>query len=175
MGSLVIRSSALISPCGRYRYRLERDLHPIWGDGTRTMTWIMVNPSTADHAEDDPTIRRVCGFAERHGCDRVVVGNLFALRATDVRELARADDPKGPECERHLEDMIREADLLVVGWGPVAKLPAPLRRRWGLVPRLAGPLGKEMRCFGTSKDGHPRHPLMLPYATPLEIWHPPPG
>ena len=173
MGTLTIRSSAIISQCGRYRYRLERDLHPSWGNSKRTMTWIMVNPSTADAHDDDATIRKVCGFSERHGCDRVIVGNLFAWRSPDVRTLALADDPFGPENEQHLADMIDEADLLMVAWGPVAKVPAQYRRRWGIIPWLAGRTGKTMRCLGTAKDGHPRHPLMVAYATPLEEWKAP--
>ena len=67
--------SAIISPCGRYRYRLDRR----WGDG-RTMGFIMLNPSTADAENDDPTIRRCIGFAKREGCDAIAVVNLYALR-----------------------------------------------------------------------------------------------
>jgi hypothetical protein len=78
--------SAVISDCGIYRYRLER------GAG-RTLSVIMVNPSTADAENDDPTIRKVLGFAERLLCERIVVGNKFAFRATDVNELRTAKDP----------------------------------------------------------------------------------
>ena len=56
-------SSAIISACGTYRYRLEREGR---GDGATAV--IMVNPSTADATLDDPTIRKLRGFGDRYGC-----------------------------------------------------------------------------------------------------------
>jgi hypothetical protein len=135
------------------------------------MAWIMVNPSTADGETDDATIRKVVGFSRRHNCFRVTVGNLFAYRATDVRELKRVADPVGPENDDYLRRIIHEAQCVVVAWGPLAKQPRALRGRFRRVVELAD--GKPLRCFGTANDGHPRHPLMLPYDTPLIEWSPP--
>jgi hypothetical protein len=84
--------SAVISPCGLYRYRLER--HGLSGAGA--VAWIMVNPSTADATQDDATIRKVIGFTERMGGGWAIVGNKFAYRATDVRELRRRRRPARP-------------------------------------------------------------------------------
>lgn len=157
--------SAIISECGKYRYRLEREI----GDGP-AVAWIMVNPSTADADTDDATIRKVIGFSRRLGFGRVIVGNLFALRATDVRELARATDPVGPQNAEYLEQ-IRNADAtVIVAWGPTAKQPPAWRnRRW----RTATAKFTNLMCLGTAKDGHPRHPLMLAYDTPLIPWRAP--
>ena len=58
------RSGAIISACGQYRYHLWRR----WDELLPTMVWVMLNPSTADATEDDPTIRRCIGFAKREGC-----------------------------------------------------------------------------------------------------------
>ncbi len=66
------QSWAEISPCGRYRYRLGR----AWGPAPRTMMFVMLNPSTADAYEDDPTIRRCVSFAKREGCTGIDVVNL---------------------------------------------------------------------------------------------------
>ena len=157
--------SAVISPCGLYRYRLERDGAP----ATSTTAVIMVNPSTADAANDDATIRKLRGFGSRHGWGRIIVGNLFAFRATDVRELAHAIDPIGPENDHHLLQIAADADRVIFAWGPVAKQPRALRARWERVadifshlPRLT--IGAPARC------GHPRHPLMLAYAEPIRPW-----
>src|SRR5689334_20041621 len=73
-----IVKSAVLSPCGLYRYRLTRR----WGDGP-ALLFVMLNPSTADATEDDPTIRRCTGFAKREGMPAIEVVNLFAWRATD--------------------------------------------------------------------------------------------
>lgn len=158
--------SAVISECGLYRYRLER--HGLSGAGA--VAWIMVNPSTADATTDDPTIKKVMGFTERWGGGWVIVGNLFAYRATDVRELRRAPDPIGPEDNDHLRRIMAEAPTVVVAWGPAAKFPPERRNRWRTVALIARELGVTLQCIGTAQDGQPRHPLMVAYATPLEPW-----
>lgn len=158
--------SAIISDCGKYRYRLER--HGLSGAGA--VAWIMVNPSTADASVDDPTIRKVIGFSERLGAGRAIVGNKFAYRATDVRELKAVGDPKGPDNDAHLAQIMGDAPTVIVAWGPLAKLPKHLRRRWLAVVRIASDLDRPLMCFGTAQDGHPRHPLMLAYDTPLIEW-----
>lgn len=48
-------SGAVISDCGQYRYALSRGG---WMGGKGTVLFVMLNPSTADASEDDPTIRR---------------------------------------------------------------------------------------------------------------------
>lgn len=158
--------SAVISPCGTYRYRLER--HGLSGAGA--VAWIMVNPSTADATADDATIRKVIGFTERLGGGWAVVGNKFAYRATDVRELRGARDPRGPDNDAHLADIMRAAPLVIAAWGPLSKLPPHLRERWHKVVRIAEEVGASLMCLGTAGDGHPRHPLMLAYDTPLIPW-----
>ena len=165
-------SSAVISGCGRYRYRLDRDAAPAGRSFGPRMAWIMVNPSTADAADDDATIRKVVGFSRRNDCFRVTVGNLFAYRAKDVRELKSAADPIGPDNDRYLRTIMREAQCIVVAWGPLAKQPKHVRDRFRRVAELAN--GKPLWCLGTAKDGHPLHPLMLAYDTPLVPWTPNP-
>lgn len=158
--------SAIISDCGVYRYRLERE-----GRGTGSTAIIMVNPSTADGEQDDATIRKLRGFAERHQWGRIVVGNLFAFRATDVRALATAADAIGPLNDHHLNIVLQQADQVVFAWGPVAKQPRALRQRWRHVDRMARSLAHVPLCIGApAKDGHPRHPLMLAYAEPIQPW-----
>jgi hypothetical protein len=85
--------SAVVSPCGTYRYLLTRQL----GAGTRLGTFIMLSPSTADAERDDATIRKCVGFARRLGCAGLQIVNLFALRAADPAALRLADDPVGSE------------------------------------------------------------------------------
>lgn len=162
-------NSAILSPCGLYRYRLERHI----GEGKKTAAVIMVNPSTADAEQDDATIRKLKEFCRRLDMGRLIVGNLFAYRATDVRELRVVAAPCGPDSNKHLEAMLYEADLCIVGWGALSKLPTVLHWRWRDVVRTAKHLGVTLHCWGVCSDGHPRHPLMLAYSTPLEVWVPP--
>jgi hypothetical protein len=133
----------------------------------------MVNPSTADATENDATIRKLIGFAQRHAWSEFTVVNKFAYRATDVNELRNAVDPIGPDNNNHILTAMAGADIIVVAWGRLKKLPLPLWRRWRYVHETALLLGKPLYCLGTCDDGHPRHPVMLGYDTPLEIWEPP--
>lgn len=161
--------SAIISECGRYRYRLEREV--LDAPGMTTSAIIMVNPSTADAIEDDATIRKLKGFGLRNGWHRIIVGNLFAYRSTDVRELAKVDDPIGPENDLHLRVMLRAAHEVIFAWGPTNKLPQRLRERWQVVHQMALDRGKRPKSIGApAKDGHPCHPLMLAYDRPLLDW-----
>lgn len=161
--------SAIISPCGLYRYRLER--HALSGSGA--IAWIMVNPSTANALDDDQTIRKVIGFSERAGAGWLIVGNKFAYRATDVNALKTAADPKGVHNDMHLRAIMAEAPIVVAAWGPLAKLPERLRRRWRTVCTMADELSVQLMCLGTAKDGQPLHPLMVGYDKPLIPWRRP--
>lgn len=160
--------TAIISPCGKYRYRLER------GKGFGSTAVIMVNPSTADAEKDDATIRKLKGFARRNQWGRIIVGNLFAYRSTDVRELATVPDPVGPENDNHLWKIIEEADRVIVAWGRIEKLPKRLRGRYRTLIGICRELGQPMFCIGNpGRDGHPRHPVMLGYDQPILKWTPP--
>lgn len=87
-----LKSSAVLSADGRYRYELARHL----SNDPATVLFIGLNPSTATDVVDDPTVRREVDFARRWGFGRYVKANLYALRSTHPSELKRAADPVGP-------------------------------------------------------------------------------
>ena len=155
--------SAVLSPCGLYRYRLERQVAM---DGP-VYAFFGINPSTADATEDDATVRKWTGFAKRWGASRFIVGNVFAYRATDVKELAAVDDPHGPDIGDHITDIITEADILVPCWGNTSKVPPAMQEFFDVLADALVSSGKPVRCFGLTKAGDPMHPLMLGYDTPL--------
>ncbi len=159
--------SAIISPCGQFRYRLERETGIA---SSLTVAGIMVNPSTADATVNDHTIRKWLGFSKVLGAAKFIIGNKFAYRAKDVAELRRAAYPIGAENDKHIEQILRDADLHIVAWGALAKLPPNLRGRWRAVKAIADKVGCPLYCWGTGKDGHPTHPLTLGYDTPLISW-----
>ncbi|WKN20869.1 DUF1643 domain-containing protein [Azotobacter vinelandii] len=158
--------SAIISECGRYRYRLERECCPPF-EGSKVFAYFGVNPSTADALLDDSTVRKWKGFTARNDGHRFIVGNVFAYRATDVRELRHQDDPFGPEWLRHTADIIAEADVLVPCWGSLTKLPRGLRGAPGQLLATLHKSGKPVLHFGLTAGGDPKHPLMLGYDTKL--------
>lgn len=157
--------SAVLSPCGTWRYVLRRE----WLTGAGAVCWVMLNPSTADAEQDDPTIRKVVGFSQRWGFRSATVVNLYAYRATDPRTLhdaaAAGVDVVGPDNDRHIVDAVYDSRRVVVGWG--ANEPAGSQR----VRRVKGLLCEHSAwCLGTVGNGQPRHPLMPAYATALEPW-----
>ncbi|MES2634083.1 MAG: DUF1643 domain-containing protein [Pseudomonadota bacterium] len=159
--------SAIISECGKYRYRLERTVAmegPVYA-------FFGVNPSTADAELDDATVRKWTGFVKRWGGSRFIVGNVFAYRATDVRELAIAPGHAiGPENIRHLREIAAAADICVPCWGSRAKLPQELHPSLKHMERELRATGKPLAHFGLTASGDPKHPLMLGYDTPLIDW-----
>lgn len=151
--------SAVLSDCGQYRYLLSRE----WGDPGWRLTFVMLNPSTADAEVDDPTIRRCIRFAQRGGYGAIDVVNLFAYRATKPTELARVADPVGPRNNVFLHDYAPGA---VAAWGahPAA------HHRYRAVVDLCGGRQPVMLCLGTTASGAPRHPLYVRGDQPFIRW-----
>ncbi len=107
---------AVISDDQKYRYLLHRDIQPLASE-RKAMVFVMLNPSTADATEDDPTIRRCIGFAKREDATDLYVLNLYAYRATDPEELKQAPDPVGPENDRWLMQFLDAHDQVVCAVG----------------------------------------------------------
>ena len=151
---------AVISECGTYRYSLWREVSP---SGSGICLFIMLNPSVADAAEDDPTIRRCIDFTRRWGHRELRVVNLFALRTKEPRELAGVLDPIGLGNDRVLHSEILGADMVVAAWGNRGSL----LQRSAIVYAMINGLGKESWHLGLNKTGEPCHPLYVRSSTRL--------
>jgi len=176
-----IDSGATISHDGRYRYLLWRE----WRGSNRPENWhwygakdgngaelgypkaclfVMLNPSTADGTQDDPTIRRCVGFAKSWGFDRLEVVNLFAYRATkpaDLLALREPDDPVGSQNQEYVEDRAAEAGKIICAWGSHGA-------HLGQDETVLGWCGpKSTWALGLTRDGYPRHPLYVAANAPL--------
>ncbi len=159
--------SAIISQCGNYRYRLERTI----SDSNKVVAGIMINPSTADETIDDHTIRKWIGIAKRNDWGKIIIGNKFAYRSTNVKNLKLVNDPIGPDNDSHLRQIFLDADQIIVAWGPLSKTPSDIRDRWKYINELSIETNKPLYCFGdVTKDGSPRHPLMISYNTTINLW-----
>lgn len=162
--------TAILSDCGNYRYRLARPGD--FASWKNPVVFVMLNPSTADATEDDPTIRRCRNFAREWGCDGVVVVNLYAWRSSNPQDLWRQSDPIGPGNDEHIAAALNTASMVVVAWGANAepnraKAVFDLIRASGPYPESGMPL-----CLGTTGRGHPRHPLYVKQDQPLRPWSP---
>ena len=155
-----------ISTDEQYRYDLTR----AWSPANRKITWVMLNPSTADAEQDDPTIRRCIGFSQMWGYGGMTIVNLYAYRTTDPKELLSVENPAGPENHETILRRLSESELVVAAWGAFARKIA-LEGRPN-VESLCHRLDVPLRCLGTTKTGAPRHPLYVKGITPLEPFGP---
>ncbi|WFS01617.1 DUF1643 domain-containing protein [Rhizobium tumorigenes] len=150
-----VQKDAVISECTRYRYKLTRR----W-DGTKPMLPVcMLNPSTADHEKDDPTIRELTYFATQWGYGGLSIINLLAFRSSSPKEMMASSDPFGPEngtfIQRALTDARHSNAPLLAAWGnggTWADSDEWFRERaaFNMVSLI---------CLGLTKDGHPKHPM----------------
>lgn len=138
-----------------YRYWLRRT----WNDDLPVMVWVMLNPSTADHEVDDPTILACMDFARRNDCGGILVVNLFAFRSPHPKVMLSADDPIGPDNDHFILEAVRGSvaagGMVIAAWGTNG---SHLDRDLQVVDLLEAH-GLEVMCFGKTKDGHPKHPL----------------
>ena len=164
------RNGAEFSPDRRYRYRLWR----CWGIGPMLMV-IGLNPSTADEATDDPTVRRCVGYAQAWGFAGLRVLNVSGFRSTDplpmLRSLRMADDYEYRQ--KNLNVVRSEARITIAEGGAVLAAWGAHGARDGLGEMMTHWLERDhvpVACLGLTKDKQPKHPLYLPKnAQPLRF------
>lgn len=161
--------TAIMSPCGNYRFRLERDCSLPF-PGSKVIAYFGVNPSTADAVIDDQTVKKWRGFTIRNQGHRFIVGNVFSYRSKDVEDLQTAPLMYEDEHWNHIRGIIADADLLVPCWGSRNKLPPRAVERLGVFLELLLESGKPVFHLGLTKTGDPSHPLLLGYDTPFTPW-----
>lgn len=142
-----MQRSAILSPCGQYRYALERAWHP---QGPQVL-FIGLNPATADAQRDDATLRVCMGYARAWGYGGLWLGNLFAYRSRDPAALRRVVDPIGPENDGWLHGLQQQSALVVCAWGRGGSWQG---RDRAVLSQLKNP-----HCLVQLPGGQPGHPL----------------
>lgn len=162
-----------------YRYWLQR----CWNPDLPRLLFVGLNPSSADADRDDPTLRRLMGFARVWGFGQLDVVNLFALCSVSPALLRRSKDPVGEDNDQWLKSHLmrlrsglrgcpRESDALLVGWGNGG---CWRQRDQQVLDLIAEDLQPEVRllALGFTASGQPRHPLYVPSAAPpFGLHHP---
>ena len=151
-------SGAVLDTDRRHRFILWR----FWDDEPR-MLFIGLNPSTANELTDDPTVRRLCGFARGWGYGGLYVCNLFSFITPHPKELlieTRHHAANTPAIQMILNLVV----LTVCGWGDGIK---PVEQGYSRA-RTVYELTESPMCFGITTSGNPKHPLYLPGNSKLE-------
>ena len=154
--------AAEISSCKAFRYTLTRELSaaPI-----NTALFALLNPSTANASEDDPTCIRCMGFGWSWGYERVVLVNTNPYRSTDPHDVVIPDEAVLTVNDEYVRVAATNADLIVCAWG--ANVDIELADRTVNVLRS---VGKRLHHMGLTKGGQPTHPLYLHSRTKPKPW-----
>lgn len=181
-------TGAELSPDGRHRYLLWREWRGThdpknWRwygakDGAgqklsdpKACLFIMLNPSTADADDDDPTVKRCVAFAQAWKYERLEVVNLFAYRATDPQELLRlghGDDPVGERNQHFIASAANDAGIIICAWGQHGSHLGQDATVLGWLDKI-GATGRA-HALGFTTKGQPRHPLYVPSAVQPISW-----
>lgn len=151
---IICAGDAVLSEDQRYRYLLRRQ----WiGASNETCLFVMLNPSTADASNDDATLRKCVGYANRWGYSGLSLVNLFALRSRDPKALAKDwTQSVGPDNDKHIEQALQRAHQVIVAWGA----NETMGRDQAVLTMLRR--SHNIYCLRTTKAGKPEHPLYLP-------------
>ncbi len=155
-----LKRSAIIK--GNYRYSLKRE----WDDyNLRKAVFVLLNPSTAGDSVDDRTTMRCVSFAKKLGCGSVELVNIFAYRSRDWRNLRdlSLEEATGPENRFYLENALHSGSEIIVGWGENCTIHHRDYQELSDWFR-----GYNSNCLGTTREGHPRHPLFVRSDTPIQ-------
>lgn len=156
----MIFRSALFSENQKHRYGLISTIGEMDNmQFDRYVNWLMLNPSTANEFQDDPTLRRCMAWTKKMGYDTMAVTNLFSYRATDPLEMKKARNPEGdPENLKHIVQLAERSNAVICAWGShgthrdrAEKVVAELRKRQ--IP---------LHILKLNGSGQPGHPLYLP-------------
>ncbi|TIN41707.1 MAG: DUF1643 domain-containing protein [Mesorhizobium sp.] len=132
-------------------YRLA--LWRIWDRSKPLLLVGMLNPSTADHRKNDPTVNRLFHFARTNGFGGFIIVNAYAFRASRPQDMFAAADPIGPLNRAVIDDACGLCSTALLAYGAGASEGG--HRLWSQVSSRIDTIV----CLGTSQDGSPKHPM----------------
>ena len=147
-----MHKGAILSSCKKHRLQLWRE----WDSNLPKVLFIMLNPSTADDQQDDPTLRRCIDFAKQWGFGGLYIGNLYSFRAADPKTLLKVSKFSHRDNYKHLVTMANQCQLVVCAWGNY-----PVIKKLGIPKNIFKYLEQNLHCLALSKKSMPMHPLYL--------------
>lgn len=154
MSNLLEKRTAIFNE-GRTHREL---LRIVWDEHLPQLAAIGLNPSTADEFQDDPTIRRLKGYARDWGFGGLQMYNIFAVRATDPKDMKAHPSPIGLGKLGHQINTNKASQVLCC-WGTHGK---HMNRGVDVLEELQVFFsGDRLVCLGVNSDGSPKHPLYL--------------
>ena len=146
---------ACFSKKGKYRYLLGRKI----SESPCRLLFIMLNPSKADMAKDDPTIKKCSEIARKSNFGILEVVNLYAFRAPKQTDLWQQKRPKGKDNDKFIRKSLESADRIILAWGSSIGQSRKRKKRAGKVVRMVLKATlKRPYHLGLNQNGEPKHP-----------------
>lgn len=156
------------------RYRLGRVIVPSLGPFDRLVTgaafdvrgrlvkriiritFVLLNPSTADAFKPDQTVTRCVKFATAWGADLIEIVNLFSIRTPYPDDVKLAED-RGGDTTNDIQILrgCHGAHRIIAGWGNHGVLD----NRGTHVRRMLVKHGYKLFHLGLNDNGTPKHPM----------------
>lgn len=132
--------------------------------------FIGLNPSTATHEKNDPTITRCRNFAMSWGCRGFVMLNIFAWRDVSPKEMKKQHEGAEGRFNRQIvtqivESTIANNGIVVACWGTHGAFKR--QQEWILREWLSPEARAGIQCLSKTSGGYPGHPLYLKASLPL--------
>ena len=134
-------------------------LSRVWSNLPK-LSYIMLNPSTADEINDDKTIKRLIYFTQKFGYGGFYVGNIYSKITPHVIELYKNTSHNEKKNISAIKEIIEKSYKVVFAWGKTIDSE----------PEWLKNLVKKPLCFGFNKNGSPKHPLYLNKESSLFRW-----
>lgn len=152
------KRTAVFSPCRKWRYHLQH----VWDDNQPNLLWLMLNPSTADETQNDPTVERCEQRARMWGYGGVEIYNIFGFRATDPNNMKAYGDPVGPDNDKWITKFALKSQqtLAIAGWGNHG---SHNKRNEEIIKIITQNNGR-VKALKINASGDPKHPLYVGYA-----------
>jgi hypothetical protein len=109
--------SAILSPCGKYRYSLTREDESLFDSEKRHVVFVLNNPSTADAESEDHTSRKGWAYTVSWGYRRMSFVNTNPYRSTDPSMARIPPENILSENDTHLRFAVASSDLVICAWG----------------------------------------------------------
>ena len=166
-----IKSTAEFSKCRQFRYTLIRDFQK----GKGTLTFILLNPSTANEEFNDPTIARCENRTIAMGFKRMVITNIYPFRATNPKEMFAAKNARGEKSKiksliyknnEAILDHAKRSKLVICAWGCHSQSESTSNE----VKEILDEHKVKLHVLELSKNGRPKHPLYLRNDLEPRLW-----
>ena len=139
----------------------EKNRFVLGNNGERTLVIFGINPSIANKEKSDPTISTILNRLETWGYDSFVMLNIYPERATQLKNLPQEiDENLHKKNIEEIKKVISTAYGVLIAWGNQIKhrdyfYKICLKE----IEKAIDESCIKTYCLGTSKSGHPYHPI----------------